>query len=67
MTLKAETPLVWTKSSYSTDEGPDCVEAATTPATVLVRDSKTPHGPRLTFAPAAWAGFLTSVGHDGPA
>ncbi|MBT2871778.1 DUF397 domain-containing protein, partial [Streptomyces sp. McG7] len=37
MTLKAETPLVWTKSSYSTDEGPDCVEAATTPATVLVR------------------------------
>ncbi|MYQ30809.1 DUF397 domain-containing protein, partial [Streptomyces sp. SID4956] len=55
MTLKAETPLVWTKSSYSTDEGPDCVEAATTPATVLVRDSKTPHGPRLTLTPTAWA------------
>ncbi|MGV9687416.1 DUF397 domain-containing protein, partial [Streptomyces cellulosae] len=29
---------------------------ATTPATVLVRDSKTPHGPRLTLTPTAWAG-----------
>ncbi|MEZ0160013.1 DUF397 domain-containing protein, partial [Streptomyces griseorubens] len=32
MTLKAETPLVWTKSSYSSDDGPSCVEVATTPA-----------------------------------
>ncbi len=51
MTLKAETPLVWTKSSYSTDEGPDCVEAATTPATVLVRDSKTPTAPASPSPP----------------
>ena len=58
MTLKAETPLVWTKSSYSTDEGPDCVEVATAPARVLVRDSKTPAGPRLDLTSAAWSAFL---------
>ncbi|MGA5443701.1 DUF397 domain-containing protein [Streptomyces griseoincarnatus] len=58
MTLKADTHTVWTKSSYSTDEGPDCVEIAATPANILVRDSKTPHGPRLTLTPTTWAAFL---------
>ncbi|MER7742868.1 DUF397 domain-containing protein [Streptomyces sp. NPDC096538] len=59
MTLKADTHIVWTKSSHSTDEGPDCVEVAATPAHILVRDSKTPEGPRLTLAPTTWATFLT--------
>lgn len=52
--------LDWFKSSYS-DSGngaSDCVEVATTPATVHVRDSKDTEGPRLAFAPAAWAGFV---------
>jgi hypothetical protein len=31
---------------------------ATTPATVHVRDSKNPPGPRLGFAPATWDAFL---------
>ncbi|MBB6419189.1 DUF397 domain-containing protein [Streptomyces sp. AK010] len=53
------TDLVWTKSSYSTDEGPDCVEVATPDETrVLVRDSKNPHGPRLALTPTTWASFL---------
>ncbi|MFC8441206.1 DUF397 domain-containing protein [Streptomyces vinaceus] len=60
--------LVWFKSSYSSgSEGDSCVEIATEPATVHVRDSKNTDGPRLTFTPAAWAGFLTSVDRDGPA
>ncbi|MFJ5780253.1 DUF397 domain-containing protein [Streptomyces sp. NPDC093094] len=62
MTLKAaEAPTgpEWIKSSYSTDEGPDCVEVATPDGErVLVRDSKNPDGPRLTLAPTAWAAFL---------
>ncbi|GHE79794.1 DUF397 domain-containing protein [Streptomyces cellulosae] len=59
MTLKADTPLVWTKSSYSTDEGPDCVEVAIpNESHILVRDSKTPDGPRLILTPTAWATFL---------
>ncbi|MEX2975081.1 DUF397 domain-containing protein [Streptomyces sp. C184] len=48
----------WAKSSYSTDEGAQCVEVATTPDTILVRDSKNPDGPRLTIAPTTWAAFL---------
>ncbi|MGC4984792.1 DUF397 domain-containing protein [Streptomyces sp. DT193] len=51
----------WTRSSYSTDEGPDCVEMAVVPDRILVRDSKNPGGPRLTLAPTAWAAFLPSV------
>ncbi|GAT82261.1 toxin [Streptomyces sp. F-3] len=50
--------MAWRKSSYSTDEGPDCVEVATVPDRILVRDSKNPHGPRLTLTPTAWAAFL---------
>ncbi|MCP9996664.1 DUF397 domain-containing protein [Streptomyces werraensis] len=48
----------WTKSSHSSDDGPSCVEVAATPVHILVRDSKTPQGPRLTLAPTAWAAFL---------
>ncbi|MFE7931348.1 DUF397 domain-containing protein [Streptomyces sp. NPDC057456] len=52
--------LTWFKSSYS--DGPDgdsCVEIATTPATVHVRDSKhADNGPRLALSPKAWADFV---------
>ncbi|WP_137993941.1 DUF397 domain-containing protein [Streptomyces vilmorinianum] len=52
--------LEWFKSSYSSNsEGDDCVEVATTPATVHVRDSKDVEGPRLAFGPGAWTGFVT--------
>ncbi|MGW2015664.1 DUF397 domain-containing protein [Streptomyces sp. NPDC001927] len=51
--------LAWFKSSYSSgSEGDSCVEVATTPATVHVRDSKLVDGPQLTLAPRAWAGFV---------
>lgn len=51
--------LVWFKSSYSSgSEGDSCVEIATTPGTVHVRDSKDVDGGRLAFAPAAWADFV---------
>ncbi|MEU6590447.1 DUF397 domain-containing protein [Streptomyces sp. NPDC046881] len=51
--------LAWFKSSYSSGpEGDSCVEVATEPGTVHVRDSKNVEGPRLAFAPAAWACFV---------
>ncbi|GAA2462239.1 DUF397 domain-containing protein [Streptomyces glaucus] len=51
--------LAWFKSSYSSGpEGDSCVEIATEPGTVHVRDSKNVEGPRLAFSPAAWAGFV---------
>ncbi|MBL3665701.1 DUF397 domain-containing protein [Streptomyces sp. M2CJ-2] len=51
--------LVWFKSSYSSgSEGDSCVEIATAPDTVHVRDSKDVDGGRLAFSPAAWADFV---------
>jgi hypothetical protein len=56
--------LDWFKSSHSSgSEGDSCVEIATEPHTVHVRDSKHTEGPRLTFAPAAWADFVRSRTH----
>ncbi len=49
--------LTWFKSSYSGNEGGECVEVATTADTVLVRDSKDRQGPHLSFTREAWANF----------
>ncbi|MEV4452123.1 MULTISPECIES: DUF397 domain-containing protein [Streptomyces] len=50
----------WRKSSYSGDQGGDCLEIADTPdATIAVRDSKNPTGPILTIAPATFATFVS--------
>ncbi|MDJ1137619.1 DUF397 domain-containing protein [Streptomyces iconiensis] len=51
--------LEWTKSSYSSNDSPECVEVAATPGTVHVRDSKDAAGPRLTFTSATWAAFVS--------
>ncbi|NJP99884.1 DUF397 domain-containing protein [Streptomyces zingiberis] len=51
------TPRCWTKSSHSTNDGPECVEAAIALGAVFVRDSKLPHGPRLAVTPVAWERF----------
>jgi len=65
MTLKpsdgADGKLEWIKSSYSSDDGPSCVEVATTPAIIHVRDSKIPDGHRLALTPTTWATFLPYV------
>ncbi|MDT0397382.1 MULTISPECIES: DUF397 domain-containing protein [Streptomyces] len=51
--------LAWFKSSYSGgNDGESCVELASTPGTVHVRDSKTLEGPRLALAPGAWTHFV---------
>ncbi|WP_107087284.1 DUF397 domain-containing protein [Streptomyces sp. NRRL F-7442] len=50
--------LAWRKSSYSSDQGGNCVEVGELPTTVAVRDSKTPAGPVLTLAPAAFTTFV---------
>ncbi|MGW0777565.1 DUF397 domain-containing protein [Streptomyces sp. NPDC002835] len=51
--------LAWFKSSYSTNDGPDCVEAAVAPGAIHVRDSKNVPGPELGFTPSAWTDFVT--------
>ncbi|MEU9959451.1 DUF397 domain-containing protein [Streptomyces sp. NPDC050982] len=59
----ADSSLEWFKSSYSSNDGPECVEVAiahATDATIHVRDSKDKERSQLTFTGAAWSDF---VGH----
>ncbi|MER5223317.1 DUF397 domain-containing protein [Streptomyces flaveus] len=51
--------LAWFKSSYSSASGDDCVEVATCPDTVHVRDSKDKQGPQLALSPATWTDFVS--------
>ncbi|MEV6741258.1 DUF397 domain-containing protein [Streptomyces sp. NPDC051104] len=54
------TGIQWRKSSYSSDQGGECVEfAEILGATIAVRDSKTPAGPVLTLAPATFSAFVS--------
>ncbi|MCX5153720.1 DUF397 domain-containing protein [Streptomyces sp. NBC_00291] len=58
-----ETERGWRKSSYSGNNGGECLEwaarhAATT-GNVLVRDSKAVNGPVLRASGSAWASFVS--------
>ena len=57
--------LNWRKSSYSGNNGGDCVEAGSTPGRVLVRDTKDRAGAVLAFAPKAWREFAAKVKRAG--
>ncbi|KJY47277.1 hypothetical protein VR46_04455 [Streptomyces sp. NRRL S-444] len=48
----------WFKSSYSSGEGGECVEVATSDGSVHVRDSKSQAGPIVRVSPAAWSGLV---------
>lgn len=52
------TDLHWFKSSYSGDQGGNCVEVATCPHTIYVRDSKDLTVPALAVSPDSWASFV---------
>jgi hypothetical protein len=54
------TRAAWRKTSYSHAEG-NCVEVASLPGAVAVRDSKDQGGPALTFTPAQWRRFTTNL------
>lgn len=56
------TELAWFKSSYSDDEGGECVEVATPhPHTIHVRDSKLGSGPEVHVTAATWAKFISHI------
>jgi hypothetical protein len=47
----------WHKSAASESGG--CVEVAFVDSSVLVRNSRNPFGPVLTFTPKEWIAFIT--------
>jgi Domain of unknown function (DUF397) len=51
----------WRKSSYSSDNGGECVETASRDSTVMVRDTTDRRGKTLTFTAAAWEAFTTKL------
>ncbi|GAB2461252.1 DUF397 domain-containing protein [Streptomyces incanus] len=53
------TELAWFKSSYSGGGGGNCVEVATCPDTVRVRDSKDTQRQALAVSRDAWSAFTT--------
>ncbi|MEU2577971.1 DUF397 domain-containing protein [Streptomyces anulatus] len=56
------TAAAWRSSSYSNQEGGNCVQVADGfPGVVPVRDSKNPHGPALVLPAAAWTAFVEAV------
>ncbi|WP_335970879.1 MULTISPECIES: DUF397 domain-containing protein [Streptomycetaceae] len=61
MAIKLGSTPAWIKSSRSTGNGA-CVEVKS-PAVeaVVVRDSKDPQGPVLTFSPQEWTSFVADV------
>jgi hypothetical protein len=54
--------VTWRKSSYSDNNGGDCIEIALgIPGVVPVRDSKDSSGPALVFDADAWSAFVVGV------
>ncbi|MEU9890486.1 DUF397 domain-containing protein [Sphaerisporangium sp. NPDC051017] len=53
---------IWRKSSYSGDNGGQCVEVASNlPRVVAVRDSKTPETPALVSTSGEWKHFISAI------
>jgi hypothetical protein len=54
--------VTWRKSSYSNQDGGECLEVSDDfGAVVPVRDSKVPHGPVLVFPVGGWSSFVGAV------
>ncbi|GLH99864.1 DUF397 domain-containing protein [Phytohabitans aurantiacus] len=58
--MAATTYTNWRKSSRSGGDD-NCVQVATAPDTVGVRDSKKPHGAILEFGRPAWEDFIAGA------
>ena len=63
-TERALTGATWRKSTYSGNNGANCVEVAMTDLIVGVRDTKNREGATLTVKRADWRAFVASVKSD---
>ena len=55
------TSATWRKSTYSGNNGGNCVEVGAADRAIAVRDSKDPHGPVLAFTAKDWQRFAAQV------
>lgn len=55
------TSATWRTSSYSGNNGGNCVEVGNAANVIAIRDSKDPHGPVLAFGPKDWQRFADRV------
>jgi hypothetical protein len=53
--------ITWRKSSYSGNNGGQCVEVGNAARLIAVRDSKDPESSVLAFAADTWAAFAERV------
>ena len=60
--VEDKTGLVWAKSSYSSNEGGECVEVAREGTIrIFIRDSKDTRIPHLSFQTGPWSAFVDFV------
>ncbi|HEY0998761.1 MAG TPA: DUF397 domain-containing protein [Streptosporangiaceae bacterium] len=62
--MEGNRAIAWRKSSYSGNNGGDCVEVGVAAPLTAVRDSKDPDGARLAFGREAWEAFAAKVKAD---
>jgi hypothetical protein len=53
--------IVWRKARRSNDQGGACVEVASLPGMVAVRDSKDPEGPKLVVSCESFRAFAVAL------
>ncbi|MGW3042917.1 DUF397 domain-containing protein [Kitasatospora sp. NPDC001159] len=51
----------WFKSSYSSEQGGNCVEALRLTPGIAIRDSKDKSGPNLRFTAEAWQSLVAGI------
>jgi hypothetical protein len=62
--MEGNRAVTWRKSTYSGNNGGQCVEVGNTARLIAVRDSKDPDGARLAFGREAWEAFAASLKAD---
>ena len=60
MTDSEQTAITWHKGTASGHNG-NCVEVAVVGNSILVRNSRDPHGSMLSFTRREWVSFLDGV------
>jgi len=62
--MEGNRAVTWRKSTYSGNNGGQCVEVGNTARLIAVRDSKDPDGARLAFGREAWEAFAARLKAD---